>query len=353
MNNRYTSYPSDGKEILRVLESSPAKGSIQLLYTRRPDGYASFGKEAGEGKVFVLRDNQKIVGTCGRITRKAYIDGVPTRTSYICAFKKDASYNGNARFGHGLAKEIISDNADIYYCSVVGGNGDIQRSLSQSRRLINALLIGEYTTYILSPRFKLKTCGKDYTFRQAKKNDLPRILEFMVCEGSKRAFFPAFDSLEELGGLGAEDFYLLEKDGVILSLAALWDRTDCKQYVVKKYGGLTKYARFFNPILYLLGYIKLPEEDVPLRFPFLSFFLCKDDNPDYCKAFLNSINGVVRKKYGMYVVGVPKNHFSVSVYKKLKSISFDSKIYAIGLCGKKAWVSENVKNTFYPECALL
>ena len=37
----YLASPEDGKEILRILESSGAKGSIELIYTRRPDAYAS------------------------------------------------------------------------------------------------------------------------------------------------------------------------------------------------------------------------------------------------------------------------------------------------------------------------
>ena len=59
----YEASPSDGREILRILESSAAKGAIELLYTRRPDAYESYMKEAGEARVFVSRDGERTVGS--------------------------------------------------------------------------------------------------------------------------------------------------------------------------------------------------------------------------------------------------------------------------------------------------
>ena len=50
-DSKYTASPTDGAEILRILESAPAKGNIELLYTRRPDAYESYMKESGEAGV--------------------------------------------------------------------------------------------------------------------------------------------------------------------------------------------------------------------------------------------------------------------------------------------------------------
>ena len=44
----YLAREEDGEEILEILESSPAKGSIELLYTRRPNAYVSYKKESKE-----------------------------------------------------------------------------------------------------------------------------------------------------------------------------------------------------------------------------------------------------------------------------------------------------------------
>ena len=38
---KYFASPEDGKEILRILESSAAQGGIELVYTRRDDAYAN------------------------------------------------------------------------------------------------------------------------------------------------------------------------------------------------------------------------------------------------------------------------------------------------------------------------
>ena len=53
--SKYAASASDGKEILRILESSAAKGNIELIYTRRPDAYESYRKESGEARVFISR----------------------------------------------------------------------------------------------------------------------------------------------------------------------------------------------------------------------------------------------------------------------------------------------------------
>ena len=56
---RYAASAADGKEILRILESSAAQGGIELIYTRRPDAYESYKKESGEARVFVSKDGER------------------------------------------------------------------------------------------------------------------------------------------------------------------------------------------------------------------------------------------------------------------------------------------------------
>ena len=75
----YLAREEDGEEILEILESSPAKGSIELLYTRRPNAYVSYKKESKESDVLIVKDNEKIVGTVAQIVRDLYIDNEPKK----------------------------------------------------------------------------------------------------------------------------------------------------------------------------------------------------------------------------------------------------------------------------------
>ena len=53
----YLAESKDGERILEILECSPAKGNIELLYTRRPNAYLSYKKESNESDVFVVKSD--------------------------------------------------------------------------------------------------------------------------------------------------------------------------------------------------------------------------------------------------------------------------------------------------------
>ena len=182
----YQAKPEDGTEILRILESSPAKGSIELLYTRRPDAYKSYKMEAGESRVFVARTGDKTVGTCAELIRSVYIDGKPVKAAYICGLKKDADYTGHIGFGPRFIQGLVREDIDYYYASVIIDNEQANAMFGKARRILEMSPVQTYTTYILAPKFSLKTDAKDCVFRCARAEDEAAVLEFLNREGRKR-----------------------------------------------------------------------------------------------------------------------------------------------------------------------
>lgn len=349
----YNASAEDGKEILRILESSAAKGNIELLYTRRPDAYLSYRKEYGESRVFVSKNNDRPIGTCAELIRRVYIGGEPVRAAYICGLKKDADYDGGICFDASFIRSLQRDDIDFYYCSVISDNDEAHKMFGKSKRLLSMKPIGRYTTYIINPKVKIRAKNHDLLFRQANEKDIPKLLAFFHREGRKKDLFPAITSLEDFHNLTYEDFYLLVKNDRIVAAAALWDQGDYKQYVVKKYRKLMRFARIVNPLLSLLGYIRLPKENLPLAFPMLSFLVSQDDNEEYYRVFLNEIKREIGKKYGMFVIGLPRNHFAVSIFDKLPSIHFDTELYSISFPWSEQVCKEVRAGTVYPECGLL
>ncbi len=350
---KYKASATDGRDILQILESSAAKGNIELLYTRRPDAYESYMKESGEARVFVSRAGDRTIGTCAEIIRQVYVNGDICKAAYICGLKKEAAYNGGIGFGARFIRELWRDDIDCYYCSVVSDNKDAQKMFKKSRRIVSMKPITEYTTFILNTKIKVRSTIHDLTFRQATENDLEPLIEFLNKQGRKNDLFPVITSLEQFHNLTHENFYILSKDNQIVATAALWNQTGYKQYIVKKYRRIMKLARIANPILSLLGYIKLPKENVTLDFPMLSFFVSENDNPEYYRIFLNEVKSEISKKYKMFVIGLPKNHFAWQIFNSLPSIHFDTTIYEIAFpCGKQGYKKVNADN-IYPECALL
>lgn len=348
----FVASPDDGKAILEVLESSAAKGKIELLYTRRPDAYASYMKEPGEAKVFVSRSDGRVVGTCAELIRDAYIGGERRKTCYICGLKKDASHSGLSGLGLGFIRELKQEGADLYYCSVVSENAQARRIFDRIDRVLTMKPFAEYRTFIISPKVRLKAPVSGLVFRSATEEDLPALLNFLNSEGRKKDLFPAIDSLDGFTGLKIDDFRLLTDESGIAAAGALWDQSGYKQYVVKRYSAPMKAVRVFNPLLSALGYVKLPKENIPLSFPMLSFMLSRDDSEEIYRVFLANMIREAGKKYGMLVAGLPTNHFAFPIYDKLKSISFGTTLYSVAFPGK---TEDNgfSSRTLQPECALL
>lgn len=344
---------ADGKEILRILESSAAKGSIELIYTRRPDAFESYMREPGESHVFVSREGERAIGTCAELIRKVYIDGKICRAAYICGLKKDAAYEGGIGFGAGFVRDLACDGVDFYYCSVVSDNAHVQRTFEKSKRAIAATPITAYRTYILNPRLRYRIPAHNYIFRQATADDTEELLAFLNAEGKRSDLFPVVESLEDFYNLHIEDFYLLTDTGGILAAAALWRQTEYRQYVVKRYKGMMRLARYANPLLEASGYIRLPKENQALDFPMLSFFVCKDGDQTLWRILFGEIKREAAKRYGMMVIGLPHKHYAALVLNRLPSIRFDTELYEISFPWKGPSACHVNSHAIYPECGLL
>ena len=145
----------DGEKILEIIESSPAKGKIELLYTRRPNAYVSYKKESNNVRVLKVVEDEKIIGTMAKVNRDVYINGKIKRVSYLCGLKKEDGYNVN--WGKVWFKNLVDDSVDSYYCSVLADN-EYAKSMAEKKRKrsLNMDCICDYTTYIMSPYVKIK-----------------------------------------------------------------------------------------------------------------------------------------------------------------------------------------------------
>lgn len=350
----YRAREEDGKEILEILESSPAKGSIELLYSRRPNAYVSYKKESKESDVLIVKDNEKIVGTVAQIVRDLYIDNEPKKMGYVCGFKKDSFYLGNLNCCKELIKNMVRPEIDGYYCSVISDNKEAQTIFEKRRRkTVNVEYLQDYTTYIMAPYFKLKVNDKGFEFKRAEISDEHNIIEFLNKEGKKKNFFPVFYSLKQYSNLDVTDFYILKYEGEIVAIGALWNQSEYKQYIVKKYRGIMKCAKLLNPILELLGYIRLPKENKVLDFPMLSFLISKNDSQEYYKVFLNNIVKVIKRDYGMFIIGMTKCNSLNKIFSNLRNIHFDSKIYTVDFILGNGKKQEIDRNNIWIECGLL
>lgn len=331
----YDARKEDGVAIARLLESPVDAGLIQAIYTRRPDAYESYVKEFGESRVFVFRNDSRIVGTCSQIIRDVYVDGHVKRSAYICGLKKDAEYDGVLSAGLSFFRSFTRPDIDFYYCAVVSNNTDTMAKFAKKRRFMSVKYITTYDTYFINPKARTKEKQNSFTFRQASEKDTAAILDFLNTEGRKKDLFPVIQSLDDFYNLHIEDFYILEDDHEIIACAALWNTTSYKQLTITKFKGIMKLSRLLNPVLSLLAFPTLKKENEPYDYPILSFFLSKDDNKDYAEIFFHRIKEEVKKKYQLFAVGITKNHPIASVVRKLPKIGGESTIYEVVFSSRK------------------
>lgn len=325
----YMAKPEDGFELSRIFEGATNNGLVDLIYTRRPDAYASYMKEPGEARVFVIKKDGKIITTCAELIRDVYIGGKESKAAYICGFKKNHEYNGGAGISAKLVREFRRDDIDFYYFGVVTDNEKAKAMFEKKMGMMQTSRVVSYKSYILNPKVKIKAKKHSFVFRQANENDLPKIIEYLNFEGSKKDLFPVFKSIDQFYNLHIEDFYMLLDGDEILSCAALWDLNEYKQYIVRRYNKLVKIARIANPLVSALGFVKLPKENIPLDFPTLSFFVTKNEDKDNYFIMLNEIRKEAKKRYGMYVFDIPENHFAKPVLDKLPKICFGTTMYSL------------------------
>lgn len=352
MESKYDAKKEDGKVLSRLLESPADTGLIRAIYTRRPDAYESYMKESGEPRVFAFRDDGKIIATCAEITRELYVGGEVRRSGYICGLKRDPDHKGYIRAGSDFFDTLLQPDIDFYYCTVVTENKKAGQIFNKRRKQISFELISSCTTYIMNPKVKIKEDSNQCVFRQATEGDSAAVLEFLNREGRKKDLFPVIRAFDDYYDLSIENFYILLDGNEIVACAALWDVSSYKQYTVMEYKGITKLARRLNFLLSLLGYVKLPKENEPLKFPMISFFLSKDDNEEYYKIFFSRIKDEIKKTCQIFVITLPKNHFAVPLLKKLPKITLDSDIYRVRFSAQKDKVSIDPSNIF-TESALL
>ena len=345
----------DGEEILQLLEKSTNKAPLDLIYTRRPNVYTSYINESRDSRLYVIKEDERLIASFACIPRTLWMDGVPKKVGYICGVKKDEKYKQNVNWYRAILRTIKDVDMDYFFCSILKDNNRAVNLFEKERKyLMNMNNCGEYITYILKPYFKFNI-SHSYSFRQATKKDENNIIEFINKESREKNLAPVIKNIEEYKNLKIEDFYILENSGNILGVAALWNQTNYRQYIVKKYRGIFKFIRILNPVLSRLGYISMPKENEVLNFPMLSFFITKDNDMNYYKIFLNNINKIISKEYGIYVIGAHKDSLQNDIYKKLRNLHFNSKIYLLDTSNIRGKVEESFDNNmqFNLECGML
>jgi hypothetical protein len=333
---------SDAASLLSIIEETDFKGKISLLYTRRPDAYASLQKEGRTVFIYLCENGNTAAGFGACSVNDVYVDGKIAACGYLFSFRVKKEFPSTLKsFPDGYQFHFESckpHQVDTFLTTILSENTEAIRLLEKKRASMPVYgFIGEITTYSLvtGKKYRLQS-GRE--FRKATDADKSALLYFLNEEGKAYQYFPVLTLKDlETGTCSPklEDFYLLkDKDGVITACGAVWDQRNFKQYIAAGYKGLYSLLRPISRWLFpLLGLPALPPKGETLNFFALSFFVCKKNLDWPFEAFLRCI-GSQMKEYSFYSFGLHDSNPQKHMMKNFRCLKYKSRLYRVGQRGQ-------------------
>ncbi len=333
-----TARPEDAAQILEILEEEEFQGTISLLFSRRPDPYASFMREGREVTIIVARDTlrDRLVGIGAASINKMFVNGEAIDIGYLFGLRIRKEYRRRYLFlpyGFSYLFDLHRDKQiPFYITTILEENLDAQRLFEKRRATMPVYrYVDDYVTYIFAAGGKARMLP-DVHFRRAEPSDGEALVSFLSEQGRRYQFFPVLDRKEldrRQGHISVDDFYLLcDRVHGIVAAGTLWDQRDYKQYILKGYAGALKVLYPFSFLLPRLGYPRLAPPGSVLNLCTLSFWVVKDDNARWCECFLSHMVQEARG-FSYVVAGLDARHPLRLVFDKRPHLTYKSRMYLV------------------------
>ncbi len=341
--------PEESPEILEILEDIDFTGKISLIYTRRPDPYASFKREGRRVDILVCRDTRtgRLMAVASASINRMFLNGNPADIGYVFGLRVRKEYRRKfllvPKGFQYLFAQHESENIPFYLTTILEENR-IARGLLEKRRPSMPVYeyFGDYETYALGTGRKRRRAG-GFFFRKAEKSDTGALVAFLRTWGSRFQFFPVLDEVElddPDSTLRYENFYiLLDPDGEIAAAGALWDQRTYKQYLLSSYGGFYRLVFPVSFLFPLFGYPGLAKPGTVLNFCTLSFWAIRDDDPGIFDLFLRQV-AVTTSRFSYFVLGVDTRHPLRGALQRKPHIVYRARMYVVYTQENEPYVRE-------------
>jgi hypothetical protein len=300
--------PGDDADIRALLRESVMDGAIRLALTREPR-FALGAEVEGERHYTVLvRDpvTNRLLGMGSRSVREVFHHGEPARLGYLAQFRT-APGSRHVRcirqaFG-AIEAATRPDELSFDLTSIVADNAPARRLLERGlpglpvyRPLAEAeTLVMPTADPVWARRRRMPAV------RQAGAGDMARVVGFLQAQLRRHALAPRWtesDLRERCRDLAIEHFALLEEQGALRGVGAVWDQRAFKQVVIAGYQPWLQHARRpLNAVLHVLGQPRLPPAGASLALGYLSHFaLAADDDLEGAVALFHALRGQARSR---------------------------------------------------------
>ena len=330
----------DEAALRALVARSTVPGRIALAYEREPDYFSACETMGDEVQVLLARDegSGEVVGVACRAERSVYVNGRPTRCSYLGQLRVDERYRGRWLVSRGfkLIEELERERPTaIAIATIVEGSSEATGVLLERARpgFPRFREIGRLSTLAIAAR-RRATPLRGLT--RADEGRMAEVASFLASAGQTRQFFPVVDAVALSSGmlpsgLAPADFLVLEQGGAIRGVLALWDQSAVKQTVVRGYQGALGAAKpWLNLAARVTGAPRLPEVGERVRFAFASFVAVeRDDHTLFATLLDGALAETARRGLDLLVVGHADGDPLLPVSAARRHVAYRSRIFGV------------------------
>ena len=332
----------DSSSILAMLEEAEFKGAISLLYTRRPDAFASLKREGNPVAVYLVREGRdetsaRPVGFGACAVNSCYLDGKIAKAGYLFSFRIKNDNPAAVRLVPRAYRFHFDEMRELgirdFYTTILSENLPAIRFLERRRPSMPRYeFLGEINTLTLSTGGR-SVLPPGWQFRRAEPADMAALLSFYRDRAPRYDYFPLIEEEELMRGerlppLGSFRL-LINPAGSIVASGAGWDQQSYKQYIVMNYAGPLALLRPLAPLLLKpLGYPPLPATGTVLKLILLSFLLVDRDDPALFSIFLKSFRASCGG-YDMLSFSLHESHPLLPQARRERTLVYKSRLYRV------------------------
>lgn len=349
---------SDNSEILEILEENPFPGNISMIYTRREKPVESFRKESEFCRLIVAVDknSSRIAGFGACVVHNCYIQGSVKKCGYLTGLRTREEYRKNIFLvceAYREIKKVVEDfGVEICYTTIVEENSYAAKLFEKKRKIMPYYEKGgSYSVYSVKSGMKPRI-SRNYRFVKADQLSKEKIAEFYKKNSFEKQFYPEVTERMILENID-NSYGVVDLNGEISAYAVVKDIRDVKQNIVTSYSKLYRFIKFFNPLISIIGYPKLPEESRVLNYRTLSYWGVKKGEENAINFLIRNISAEYRKKTEFIVIGAESSSREFECIKKVKGVEYRSMLYIVDFEQKDGSAGFLKECCFYLECIKL
>jgi len=328
---------ADNDGIAALARRCPQEGMITFLFNRGPRFNTINRLLDPLAWHFVAVDQDRIVGVVGVIYFKAQVLGSTKKVAYILDLLLDKQYRRGTtafRLIKPVVERLYESDAEMVLVNFLKDNVHPLVFAKGRAGFPAALNLGDNTFYSMLSLSKMRV-EPAYQIDTPTENDIPELLElYQSCSKSYRIAQVLDETtlrhyLQNLQGLGLENFLVARHNGRIRAVTALWDEIPYKCYEVQK---LNFAIASVTRLLKIMSYFMKVPQPIELHQPLsqLSLVLSAHlDSPEAIEMLFRHVNNMNRgSKYTLITHYGQVNDPITKVIRKFRGMSVKSEMHA-------------------------